>query len=470
MGSPDVPSDPYDMRTSYPDPDDMSSTPGVDMYTLPVEDMTPAVEDMYMPPEQDMYMPPEDMGSEPDVDMNWPEGPPPSDSVETVLNQGCTTAIVRGLSEQLIEEMNCIQPNVVASFDHLSNLNLYSAVFPFLQTPAVQGLTSTVSGQNTLTISSALRTIPQQYLLYRWYQQGRCSIGLAAQPGRSNHNGALALDTPDYSAWKSRFQANGWSWLGSSDPVHFNYTAGGSDIRQLSVLAFQKLWNRNNSNDLLVEDGLYGSNTESRLKQAPSNGFSIPPWCPASRQYTERAQQISPPVRLTVFSPDLLELELYTYSVTHQVEYVTEDATAMSDRDSSYDAQFKVALPHQHDEDVTPLAIHLRDAQEDLLRTAYGILPGAVPISFLPEGAGVYRLQYHTPPVDAFSMELYVDGGRVELDPTSLHNDSPFDLLLSLRSYLQVNPLQQHVPVTVLIKDSYGEVMESVTFKMTVSY
>lgn len=224
-----------------------------------------------LPPVEDM---PEDI--EPDMPVV-----PPSDPVEQVVNVGCTTTIVKGLSQQLIDEMNCIQPGAMRSIANVPELSFYSAVFPYLQDPASRSLENLVRGQSTLTISSALRTLPQQYLLYRWYQLGRCNISLAARPGRSNHNGGLAVDTPNYNAWKSRFNSNSWSWLGSSDPVHFNFN-GGQDIRNLSVLALQRLWNRNNPNDLIDEDGLYGNQTESRMKQSPSMGFAKGPTCRAA--------------------------------------------------------------------------------------------------------------------------------------------------------------------------------------------
>ena len=206
---------------------------------------------------------------------------PPSDPVEDKVLAGCTTSQVRGLSEQLIAQMNCIQPGVMSSFAHIENLNLQEPVFPYMQTPAVGGLEDVMRGQGELTLSSALRTLPQQYLLYRWYQLGRCGIGLAARPGRSNHNGGLAVDTPGWDAWRSRFTSNGWSWLGSSDPVHFDYGQG-QDVRSLSVLAFQQLWNQNNPDDRIAEDGAYGPQTEGRLKQAPSGGFAMGPACATS--------------------------------------------------------------------------------------------------------------------------------------------------------------------------------------------
>ena len=125
-----------------------------------------------------------------------------------------------------------------------------------------------------MTINSALRTLPQQYLLYQWYLQGRCGIGLAAAPGNSNHESGLAIDIDDNTGWNASMSAHGFKWFGSADPVHFDYVAGGIDLRGPSVLAFQKLWNENNPNDKIAEDGSYGPDTEKRLTQSPVGGFA----------------------------------------------------------------------------------------------------------------------------------------------------------------------------------------------------
>lgn len=46
-----------------------------------------------------------------------------------------------------------------------------------------------------------------------------------------------------------------------------------TDIRTLSVKAFQRLWNRFNPKDKIAEDGEYGPLTESKLKKSPAKGF-----------------------------------------------------------------------------------------------------------------------------------------------------------------------------------------------------
>ena len=116
---------------------------------------------------------------------------------------------------------------------------------------------------STLSVTSAFRTLAQQYLLYKWYQNGQCGISLAAVPGNSNHETGIAVDLGNYSSEIGNMSSHGWTHsYPSSDPVHFDYTAGGTtDLRSESVLAFQKLWNLNNPGAKIAEDGAYGPMT-----------------------------------------------------------------------------------------------------------------------------------------------------------------------------------------------------------------
>ena len=198
-----------------------------------------------------------------------------NDTVDTAVSQSCTTAAVKGLATQLVEEIQCLRPNTFVKIDNTPGLALGSAVFPYLQTKAAAGLIAAQKARGTtMSINSALRTLPQQYLLYRWYQTGRCGIGLAASPGTSNHEGAIAVDVNDDAGWRAAMLGKGFRWLGASDPVHYDFTAGGTaDLRGISVTAFQRLWNRNHPADKIAEDGAYGPGTASRLAQSPVGGF-----------------------------------------------------------------------------------------------------------------------------------------------------------------------------------------------------
>ena len=205
-----------------------------------------------------------------------------SGTVFDAAKASCSTASVKGLSAQIIAEANCVNPDAFTEVPKLPNLNAPSYVFLNLEKPARDRLVSVLKANpgTTMTINSALRTVAQQYLLYRWYQTGSCGISLAAKPGRSNHETGLALDVDNYSTWKSKLQNQGFSWLGGSDPVHFDYVGpGAKDHRGLDVKAFQRLWNRNNPNDKIAEDGDWGPNTEARMKKAPAAGFAKGPSC-----------------------------------------------------------------------------------------------------------------------------------------------------------------------------------------------
>lgn len=205
-----------------------------------------------------------------------------SGTVLDATKKSCSTGSVKGLSAQIIAEASCVNPDAFAEIPKLPNLSAGSHIFLNLEKPARDKLVGVLKANpgKTMTINSALRTVAQQYMLYRWYQSGTCGISLAAKPGSSNHETGLALDVDNYSTWRSTLQGAGFKWLGGSDPVHFDYVgAGAKDYRGLDVLAFQRLWNRNNPNDKISEDGAWGPQTEARMKKAPAAGFAKGPSC-----------------------------------------------------------------------------------------------------------------------------------------------------------------------------------------------
>lgn len=202
---------------------------------------------------------------------------------DAVAEQSCSTTSVRALSEQLVHEIDCLSPGALKSIAGNAGLSLGGAVFGFLQAPAAAALVRAQAKRGSvMTINSALRTLPQQYLLYTWYQRGLCGIPAAAKPGSSNHESGLAVDIEDNAGWRTAMEAAGFRWLGAGDPVHFDYVGSGTvDLLGLSVRAFQKLWNKNHPNDLIAEDGQYGSETGARLNKTPVAGFAIGTTCSA---------------------------------------------------------------------------------------------------------------------------------------------------------------------------------------------
>lgn len=216
-------------------------------------------------------------------------------TVSTYVSGTCSTAVVLGLSKQIADEVGCINSTGLVRFNPSTRIQVTSsAVLPYLgksAKTALEGVSTTVQ------INSAFRTVAQQYLLYRWYLAGRCGISAAARPGRSNHESGRALDVANYSTARSALTARGWSWFGSGDRVHFDYL-GSPDIRGLDVRAFQRLWNRNHPSDTIAEDGLYGPQTEARLRMAPATGFAQGASCTTANEYRADVVQVDGPDRV----------------------------------------------------------------------------------------------------------------------------------------------------------------------------
>jgi hypothetical protein len=206
-------------------------------------------------------------------------------TVDDAVANSCSTGAVLGLSNQVVEQVNCLRPNTLVEVPARPNLTRGGNTFAFMQPAARDALVRALDANTSMTlgVNSMLRTVVQQFLLYSWYMAGRCSIALAAAPGGSNHESGLALDTSQYAAWQASLEAEGFTWLGSSDPVHFDYARAGTiDLRPIGVRGFQKLWNVNHAADAIAEDGIYGPATESRLRQSPAAGFSTQAPCSGS--------------------------------------------------------------------------------------------------------------------------------------------------------------------------------------------
>jgi hypothetical protein len=204
-----------------------------------------------------------------------------AETVEEAVQGGCSTASVKGLTEQIIAMTNCIVPGAFTKVE-AGNITFEAAATPYMQTAARDALVAALGSKpsTAMTVNSMLRSVAQQYLLYRWYQAGTCGITLANAPGTSPHEVGKGMDIDQYSAWQTALENKGFSWQGSGDPWHYTYVGSGlKDLTGKGVLAFQKLWNLNHPADKIAEDGDYGPQTEARLKQSPAGGFATPPSC-----------------------------------------------------------------------------------------------------------------------------------------------------------------------------------------------
>jgi hypothetical protein len=203
-------------------------------------------------------------------------------TVQQAATDSCTTASVDGLSRQIIAQARCIKPNAFVPLPSRPNLVVAPQVFPYLELAARDHLLKAVEARPKLkmTINSALRTVAQQYLVWRWSMSKRCGVPLATPPGESNHEIGVALDVAEAATWRPVLEAQQFKWLGASDRVHFDFKGSSAPPgSSTDVLAFQRLWNRNHPTDKISEDGRYSPAVEQRLKQAPPDGFVLGPTC-----------------------------------------------------------------------------------------------------------------------------------------------------------------------------------------------
>jgi N-acetylmuramoyl-L-alanine amidase len=192
-----------------------------------------------------------------------------------------STLIIKGLNDQVLEQFSIVAPGKLVRIDDLNVfLSPAAAAFPFVGGPTAKAkLKAAIEARGVkLSINSGYRTFAQQFLLFRLKHLGGCNSNPVARPGTSNHESGLALDVNEPLTWKPFLQAQGWRHFGPQDLPHYDFIAGGTDLRLLGIRAFQSLWNKHNPGDQIDEDGSLGSDwqnsqTIKRLLKSPIEGF-----------------------------------------------------------------------------------------------------------------------------------------------------------------------------------------------------
>jgi hypothetical protein len=118
-----------------------------------------------------------------------------------------------------------------------------------------------------------------------------------------------------------------WSHSVPGDPVHFDHLSS-PDIRGRDVLAFQRLWNRSHPSDRIAADGIYGPQTESRLRQSPATGFATGPTCLAAARAAADLVAVDGPDRV---APGALAHYRITIDNTTDTEWPATTRLVMAD-------------------------------------------------------------------------------------------------------------------------------------------
>jgi hypothetical protein len=189
----------------------------------------------------------------------------------------CSTVKCKGLSNQIIKQMQALAPGSLVSISDIAQVvKTGDQVNLYMQSEAKKGLERLCAAHvdKRMIVNSCYRTIAQQYLLWSFAQKGVCGISMAAPPGKSNHEDGCAVDLENHASWLSSFEASdNWQWQGRRDPMHFSWVGKKrDDIGNIGIKAFQSLWNLHNQ-DKLIEDGSWGAKTRAALDKSPVHGW-----------------------------------------------------------------------------------------------------------------------------------------------------------------------------------------------------
>ncbi len=192
--------------------------------------------------------------------------------------------LIDGLSHQLIDELRCMDDRWLEFYPACENVGCVNPYGPQPQALRPEVLVALdeagTSVNDFITITAGYRDVAMQYYS-RWYKENCSSSFNAAIPGNSNHQGGRAIDVRYYDYWRSILLSHGFEHPIPTDEPHFEllgdetFRAESDALKQLSLVAFQRLWNRNNPGDMIDTDGVYGPTTKDRLGNSPVDGFEL---------------------------------------------------------------------------------------------------------------------------------------------------------------------------------------------------
>lgn len=185
-----------------------------------------------------------------------------------IVNGDGSTSGVDGLSDQIILMMG---DTGLVKFTH-SRFIAADNCDPYFCTEVVNKLKQALDDNPTLIMqcNSGYRSPVRQLVLRQFYERGINGIAAAARVGTGNHERGTAIDLENWEQWKTILISDNWHWQGANDRWHFDVNIS-SKIPNLAIAAYQRLANKHGNS--LSEDGIWGSNTEQSMLQAPASGW-----------------------------------------------------------------------------------------------------------------------------------------------------------------------------------------------------
>lgn len=205
--------------------------------------------------------------------------PPPAVTVEQSAWRDCDApaGIARGLSAQVVRTMNCLEPGALLPLDACPGCAAFDvpAALHWAAPEAEAALRSAARTYGrAIPLHWAFRDVALDHFLALAAQHIACPAALGAAHGALGTG--LGVETWN-AAPEAALAAAGFDAV-PAEGAHVHRIAG-EDRTTLSVLAFQRLWNLNQADAPLEEDGRIGPATRAAIARSPVAGFPEEP-CP----------------------------------------------------------------------------------------------------------------------------------------------------------------------------------------------
>jgi hypothetical protein len=206
--------------------------------------------------------------------------PPAAGTVEQAAWRACDApaGLARGLSAQVVRTMNCLEPGALVSLDACPGCVAFDVPAALhWAAPEVEAALRAAARAfgRAIPLHWAFRDVAVDHFLALAAEHLACPAALGAAHGALGTG--LGIETRD-AAPENALSAAGFDAV-PAEGEHV-YRVPGEDRTSLSVLAFQRLWNLNEADPPLEEDGRIGPATRGAIARSPVAGFAEEPCAP----------------------------------------------------------------------------------------------------------------------------------------------------------------------------------------------
>ena len=198
------------------------------------------------------------------------------------IERSCSLDKIQNLTQQLMIYM--IESNNSA-FEQFNSSNFTNLIINttnnifLLEKKITIPAFSLVLEQNPLinfTVTSGLRTLPEQYLLYQWQRICNNISNVMGINETFNDLSGSVIEIENYLEVKDAMTSMNFTWGGNLNPKRFTYSGTDAlDMKNENIISFQTLWSCNSEGYSVIVDGVFSSAVLKMVKKIDIRGFNI---------------------------------------------------------------------------------------------------------------------------------------------------------------------------------------------------